>query len=57
METKEAVKLNRQLLEILKNLKKRDGRSITWHFEKAVTNYLKAKKIDCRPLRTQNQAI
>ncbi len=48
METKEAVKLNRQLLEILKNLKKRDGRSITWHFEKAVTNYLKAKKIDCK---------
>lgn len=45
METKEAVKLDRKLLDILKNLKKRDGRSITWHFEKAVSNYLKAKKV------------
>ena len=57
MDKKEAVKIDKNLLQVLRNLHMEKGCSITWLLEKAVKNYLKSKKVDCSPIRTQNKAI
>ncbi len=42
---RERFKIDTQLLNQLRKLRKNDRGSITWHMERALSNYLKAKKI------------
>ena len=44
-ETTESYKLKTNLLDEIRKLKKEDGHSIVWHIDRAISNYLKAKKI------------
>ena len=40
---KESFKINKALLDQVRTLKKNDRGSITWHIERAISNYLKIK--------------
>ena len=40
---KESFKINKKLLNQVRELKKNDRGSITWHIERAISNYLKVK--------------
>lgn len=42
---RESFKINTELLNQVRKLKKNDRGSIVWHIERAISNYLKAKKI------------
>ena len=42
---KEAFKISTDLLNQVRKLKKNDRGTITWHIERALFNYLKAKKL------------
>ena len=42
---RESFKLDSELLGKIRELKEQDNRTIVWHIERAITNYLKAKKI------------
>jgi len=42
---REAVKIDKRLLDFLRDLKRSDNRTITWHLEKGISNYLKSKKV------------
>ena len=43
---REAFKIDERLLKLVRKLKQEDGREITWHIERAVRNYLIAKKME-----------
>lgn len=43
---KEAFKISGNLVKAIKKLKAKDGSPVTWHIERAVLNYLKAKKVE-----------
>ena len=45
MTKRESFKLDSDLLDKVKELKQQDNRTIVWHIERAIQNYLKAKKI------------
>lgn len=45
MEEKESFKISKKLLDQVRTLKENDRGSITWHIERAITNYLIAKKV------------
>lgn len=42
---RESLKISKVQLKSIRQLKEVDGKPITWHLEKAVANYLKAKKV------------
>jgi len=42
---KEAIKIDKKMLDKLRELKRLDGRLLVWHIERAVFNYLKSKKM------------
>lgn len=41
----ESVRIDTELLRLLKELKSSDGHPIMWHLNRAIRNYLKAKKL------------
>jgi len=45
MKTSIAFRIKTELAKGIKTLKEIDGRSQTYHIERALTNYLKAKKV------------
>ena len=44
MDIKESFKISKKLLDLVRELKKNDRGTINWHVERAITNYLRAKK-------------
>lgn len=45
MKDAESFKLKTETLNAIRQLKEKDSRTITWHIEKALSNYLKSKKV------------